>query len=81
MKSNREDGTMMHEISISEMSLVGLQSEIDRVKGRLAHLRYLRSWGYVGDGEPIGLTIRRMVQYKKELNAELKERKSQNKSK
>lgn len=64
-------------LTIQDMSVDELKARRDRVKARLAHLRMLRGCGYVGDGEPISYTIRNCVKYKKELEAELKARRTQ----
>lgn len=63
-------------LSIQDMSVSELKERIETVKAKLAKKRRLRSLGYVGDGEPISWTIRNMVKYKKELEAELKVRKA-----
>ena len=58
---------------IQEMSEFELREIIKNLKANLAKLRWLRQWGYVGDGEPISVTIKKRVAYRKKCEARLKE--------
>lgn len=58
---------------IQEMSEFELREVIKNLKANLAKLRWLRQLGYVGDGEPISVTIKNRVAYRKKCEAQLKE--------
>lgn len=58
---------------IQEMSEFELREVIKNLKANLAKLRWLRQLGYVGDGEPISVTIKNRVAYRKKCEARLKE--------
>lgn len=58
---------------IQEMSEFELRKVIKNLKANLAKLRWLRQLGYAGDGEPISVTIKNRVAYRKKCEARLKE--------
>ena len=58
---------------IQEMSEFELREVIKNLKANLAKLRWLRQLGYAGDREPISVTIKNRVAYRKKCEARLKE--------
>lgn len=58
---------------IQEMSEFELREVVKNLKANLTKLRWLRQLGYARDGEPISVTIKISVAYRKKCEARLKE--------
>lgn len=58
---------------IQEMSEFELREVVKNLKANLTKLRWLRQLGYAGDSEPISVTIKNRVAYRKKCEARLKE--------